>query len=132
MFMFIKMSTIIGITIILLVALFLIWYFSAKMSDCSLKLVYPEARRDPNITENHFGVDVPDPYRWLEDPDSEETQQYVEATNEIAQPFLENCDHWKKINKKLTALWNYPKYNVPYRHGDYYFSYMNTGLQNQK
>lgn len=93
---------------------------------------YPEARRDPDIIENHFGTEVVDPYRWLEDPDSQETQKYVEEANKVAQPFLENCDQWKKINKKLTALWNYPKYNVPDRHGDYYFSYMNTGLQNQK
>lgn len=77
-------------------------------------------------------MQVADPYRWLEDPDSEETQKYVDAVNQVTQPYLENCDQWQKINKKLTKLWNYPKYTVPDRHGDYYFSYQNTGLQNQK
>lgn len=75
---------------------------------------------------------IADPYRWLEDPDSEETKEYVKQQNKVAQPYLEDCPEWKKINEKLTTLWNYPKYNVPIRKGDFYFSYMNTGLQNQK
>lgn len=78
------------------------------------------------------GTQVADPYRWLEDPDSDETKEFVEQQNKVAQPFLEECDQWTKINKKLTTLWNYPKYNVPDRHGKYYFSYANSGLQNQK
>ncbi|XP_031619279.1 prolyl endopeptidase-like [Contarinia nasturtii] len=92
---------------------------------------YPVARRDESIVDDFHGKKIADPYRWLEDPDSEETQQFVEAENKIAQPFLENCDKWQKINEKLTALWNFPKYTVPDRHGKYYFSYQNTGLQNQ-
>lgn len=75
---------------------------------------------------------VSDPYRWLEDPDSAETIQFVEAHNKITQPYLEGCDQWKNINEKLTKLWNYPKFTNPARHGDYYYYYMNTGLQNQK
>lgn len=75
---------------------------------------------------------VADPYRWLEDPDSEETKQFATAENEIAQLFTTNCAEWQQINKKLTALWNYPKYTLPVRQGKYYFSGKNTGLQNQK
>lgn len=93
---------------------------------------YPVARRDESVVDDFHGTKVADPYRWLEDPDSEETKQFVEAENKIAQPFLENCNKWKEINEKLTALWNYPKYTVPDRHGKYYFSYQNSGLQNQK
>lgn len=103
-------------------------YTTAMVRDFS----YPVARRDESVVDDFHGTNVADPYRWLEDPDSEETKQFVEAENKIAQPFLENCDKWKKINEKLTALWNYPKYTVPDRHGKYYFSYQNTGLQNQK
>lgn len=77
-------------------------------------------------------IQVYDPYRWMEDADSAETQAFVDAHNKITQPYLENCDQWKSINKKLTKLWNYPKSTIPVRHGDYYYYYSNTGLQNQK
>lgn len=75
---------------------------------------------------------VADPYRWMEDPDSEETKNYIGAENKVSQQFLENSEQSNKINKKLTDLWNYPKYNVPERHGKYYFTFVNSGLQNQK
>lgn len=67
----------------------------------------------------------------LEDPDSPETQKYVESQNAIVKPFLEEGDEWKKLNGKLTKFWNYEKYSCPTRHGDRYFFYKNTGLQNQ-
>ena len=63
---------------------------------------YPVARRDDSVVEEIHGQQIADPYRWLEDPDSEETQAYVEQQNKIAQPFLESCDEWKKLNAKLT------------------------------
>lgn len=75
---------------------------------------------------------ITDPYRWLEDPSSEETQQFVDAENEITQPFLKNCGQWQKINEKLTSLWNYTGYSAPFHIGKYYFYYMNTGLQDQR
>lgn len=118
-------------------------------------LKYPEARRDESVVDEYFGVKVcvtfaynrgvaegsgyqeqffqiADPYRWLEDPDSEETRKYTAAENRVTQAYFENGDDWHKINKKLVKMWNYPKCSIPVRHGDYYFSYRNTGLQNQK
>lgn len=74
---------------------------------------------------------VADPYRWLEDPYSQETKDYIAAENKISQPFLENGGQWEKINKRIIDLWDYPKYFVPSRHGKYYFTYMNSGLKNQ-
>lgn len=70
---------------------------------------YPLARRDDSVSDDFFGRTILDPYRWLEDPDAPETQAFVDAQNAISKPFLEANDNWKKINEKLTALWNYPK-----------------------
>lgn len=64
-------------------------------------------------------------------PDSDETRQFIEKENKITQRFTRNCNEWQKINDKLTALHNYQKYGTPTRHGTYYYSFMNSGLQNQ-
>ncbi|KAK7870743.1 hypothetical protein R5R35_009893 [Gryllus longicercus] len=91
---------------------------------------YPEARRDETAVENFFGTTVTDPYRWLEDPDSPETARFVEEQNAITKPYLESCPVRSHIKNRLTQLWNYPKYSCPYRHGNKYYFYQNTGLQN--
>lgn len=77
-------------------------------------------------------MQVADPYRWLENPDSDETKQFIDAENEITQLFTTNCNEWQKINDKITALMNYPKYGLPRRHGNYYYTSINSGLQNQQ
>lgn len=66
----------------------------------------------------------------MEDPDSKETEKFVDAQNEISKPFLQGTE-WKQLNEKLTKLWNYPKYSCPNKHGDKYYYYKNSGLQNQ-
>ncbi|XP_046383824.1 prolyl endopeptidase [Ischnura elegans] len=92
---------------------------------------YPIARKDESVADDYHGTKIADPYRWLEDPDSPETQKFVEKQNLITQPYLESCPVRDDIRNRLRQLWNYPKYSCPYRHGDKYFFFKNTGLQNQ-
>lgn len=92
---------------------------------------YPTVRRDETVKDQYFGVEVKDPYRWLEDPDGEETKKFVDAQNDITRPYIDSYPHRQKINKIITELWDYPKFSTPYKHGDKYFQYRNTGLQNQ-
>lgn len=102
---------------------------SVKVFDGSK---YPAVRRNESVIDNFHGTKIADPYRWLEDPNSDETKQFAAVENIISKTFIESSDKYQKINKKLSALWNYPKYFVPKRIGKYYFSFKNTGLQNQK
>ncbi|XP_041096419.1 prolyl endopeptidase [Polyodon spathula] len=94
-------------------------------------LKYPEARRDESIIDDYHGTKIPDPYAWLEDPDSEETKAFVEAQNELTMPFLEKCAVGTKFHQRLTELYDYPKYSCPYKRGNKYFYFYNKGLQNQ-
>ncbi|MEJ2719940.1 MAG: hypothetical protein P8181_02195 [bacterium] len=91
---------------------------------------YPTAKKD-NVTDDFHGTTVADPYRWLEDAESPETVAWVHAENAVTEEFLQSIPVREGLEKRLTDLWNYPKYSLPYKHGGRYFFYKNDGLQNQ-
>lgn len=91
---------------------------------------YPTSRKSDVIDEIH-GTIVPDPYRWLEDLDSEETLKWIEEQNKVTFEFLEKIPEREKIRKRLTQLWDYEKFGVPHRESNRYFFSKNDGLQNQ-
>jgi prolyl oligopeptidase len=93
---------------------------------------YPILRKDESVHEERVGVTVRDPYRWLEDPDSQETKDFVKAQNAISLPYLESCPVKEKFHNRMSELYNYPKYSCPFKRGSRYFYFYNTGLQNQK
>ena len=95
-----------------------------------LPLVYPQAAKVEHVDDYH-GTLVADPYRWLEDPDSEETKTWVEAENQVTFAYLEAIPARERIKERLTQLWDYEKYGVPFKKGERYFYFKNDGLQNQ-
>jgi prolyl oligopeptidase len=93
-------------------------------------ITYPPARKS-DVVDDYHGTKVADPYRWLEDVDSPETHAWVEAENRVTFAYLEQIPERERIRKRLTALWDYPKYGAPFKKGGRYFFFKNSGLQNQ-
>jgi prolyl oligopeptidase len=104
--------------------------FSTMLHAASTLPTYPETRKGDTVDDYH-GVKVADPYRWLEDDNSAETKAWVEAQNKVTFGFLEQIPERAKIRERLTKLWNYERFSVPYQEGGRYFFRRNSGLQNQ-
>ena len=94
------------------------------------KRAYPESKRVDVVDELH-GVKVADPYRWLENLDSEETAAWVKAQNQVTFAFLEAIPERAALLDRLTRLWDYEKYGVPLLKGGRAFFAKNDGLQDQ-
>ncbi len=91
---------------------------------------YPETKKT-DVTDTYFGTVVADPYRWLEDDRSEETATWVEAQNQVTSTYFNQIPFRAQLKNRLTELWNYPRYGVPFREAGNYFFYKNDGIQNQ-
>lgn len=100
------------------------------MSEQNRIFSYPQTRKCDQVDQYH-GVTVADPYRWLEDLDSEETASWVEAQNTVTFGYLNQISAKETIKKRLTQLWDYEKYGIPFKQGNRYFYFKNDGLQNQ-
>ncbi|MEP0882170.1 prolyl oligopeptidase family serine peptidase [Trichocoleus sp. ST-U3] len=100
------------------------------MSYADKPLTYPTSQKVDQVDDYH-GKKVSDPYRWLEDPDSDETKAWVEAQNQVTFSYLNEIPVREKIKQRLTELWDYEKYSLPFKEGDRYFYFKNDGLQNQ-
>lgn len=92
-------------------------------------LKHPLARASA-VEDDYHGVRVHDPYRWLEDADSDETAAWVEAQNALTAAVLGGPLR-ERLVPRLTRLFNIPRTTVPFRRGGRYFFTHNTGLQNQ-
>lgn len=84
-----------------------------------------------NQTDDYHGKTIADPYRWLEDPQSAETQAWIEAQNQVTFSFLKGSAIRADLEQRLTQLWNYEKFGMPFKQADRYFYFKNDGLQNQ-
>jgi prolyl oligopeptidase len=92
---------------------------------------YPQPKRGDQIDTFH-GVKVADPYRWMEDTDSAETKEWIEAENKLTDSYLESIPEREKIKNRLTEIWNYERYSAPSKVADGFYIYVkNDGLQNQ-
>ncbi|GAB4217539.1 MAG: prolyl oligopeptidase family serine peptidase [Synechococcales cyanobacterium] len=93
-------------------------------------LSYPVTPQRPCVEIRH-GIPVEDPYRWLEDPHSPETQDWIAAQNQVTADFLDGIPHRQTIRERLTQLWDYERISIPFQEGGLLFFFKNDGLQNQ-
>lgn len=113
-----------GITAILIIL--------TAMGSCknTSRIEYPETKKT-DYADTLFGTAVPDPYRWLEDDMSEETAEWVKEQNRVTFAYLEGIPYRAEIQERLTNMWNFEKFSLPHREGDYIYFSRNDGLQNQ-
>jgi prolyl oligopeptidase len=91
---------------------------------------YPATRQD-DVVDDYHGTPVADPYRWLEDTEAPDTRAWWAAQNELVEQFVATVPARDQIRQQLTELWDFPKQTAPFRHGDHWFQFRNTGLQDQ-
>ncbi len=101
-----------------------------SMNKKSNKIKYPEAKKD-SVVDNYFGTLVSDPYRWLEDDNSKATLHWVDAENKVTAAYLDKIPFREAMRKRLEKLWNHEIESAPFKKGDYWYFYRNSGLQAQ-
>ena len=100
----------------------------AQQSNMTEK--YPKTKKVDTV-DTYFGKKVTDPYRWLEDDRSAETEAWVKAENKVTFRYLDKIPYREDFKNRLTKLWNYEKFTAPFKRGDFTYFYKNNGLQNQ-
>ena len=116
----------------ILLTLVLAVVFSCK-SLSKIKTItvnYPITAKVDTV-DTYFGTQVKDPYRWLEDDTSKETEAWVKEQNKVSFGYLEKIPFRNDLKNRLEKLWNYEKLGSPFKEGDFTYFYKNDGLQNQ-
>jgi prolyl oligopeptidase len=115
-----------------LVALVALALAFAVVSPASAEYKYPKTATG-EVADSYHGTVVKDPYRWLEDDvrNSDDVAKWVEAQNEITFGYLAGLEQREPIKERLTDLWDYEKYNSPFKVAGKYYYFKNDGLQNQ-
>ncbi|MGB6092412.1 MAG: prolyl oligopeptidase family serine peptidase [Moheibacter sp.] len=89
---------------------------------------YPDSKKTDQ-TDTFFGVEVKDPYRWLEDDLSADTKKWVVVENKLTFGYLDQIPFREKLKNQLTEIWNYERISAPFKEGDFTYFYKNDGLQ---
>lgn len=108
-------------------------FFSCKnepKTEDPIVVNYPETKQVDTV-DTYFGTTVKDPYRWLEDDRSPETEAWVKSQNQTTFGYLDSIPYREELKKRISEIWNYEKIGAPFKEGRYTYFYKNDGLQNQ-
>ncbi len=98
--------------------------------NAQTKITYPETKKIDHV-DTYFGENINDPYHWLEDDRSAETEAWVKAQNVVTYDYLAQIPYRNQLKTRMEQLWNYEKISAPFKEGEYTYYYKNNGLQNQ-
>lgn len=116
---------------ILLTLVLAVVFFCKSLSKIkTITVNYPITAKVDTV-DTYFGTQVKDPYRWLEDDTSKETEAWVKEQNKVSFGYLEKIPFRNDLKNRLEKLWNYEKLGSPFKEGDFTYFYKNDGLQNQ-
>ena len=87
--------------------------------------------RRGNHVDTYFGVEVADPYRWLEDDLSDETSNWIGDQNSVTRDYLADIAIRDDVKATVARLINFEREGAPFVAGDARYVYRNSGLQNQ-
>jgi len=93
------------------------------------KLEYPVTTKSDHVDTYH-GIEVPDPYQWLENDTSSATEEWVIAQNKVTFGYLDQISWRANLKKRIEALTDYERISAPFKEGQFEYFYRNTGLQN--
>ena len=94
------------------------------------KIDYPITKKI-KVIDTYFDTEVNDPYRWMEDDQSQKVKDWIENQNQLTFDYLDKISYREILRKRLEKLWDYEKIGTPFEEGDYTYFYKNDGLQNQ-
>lgn len=115
--------------LVLIALIFAMLTTACSKKEESTAFNYPKTAKVDTV-DTYFGTEVADPYRWLENDTSKETGDWVAAQNEVTFGYLNKIPYRDKVKQRLEQLNNFEKLSAPFKRGDYYYFYKNTGLQN--
>lgn len=87
--------------------------------------------RMDKIIDNYHGTKIADPFRWLEEPDCQDTIDFIDSQLLKTREYLDAYPARKEIKQRITELWNYEKYSTPQKKGELYYFLYNNGMKNQ-
>lgn len=102
----------------------------SQAQQVETQLKYPVATKS-DASDNYHGTPVADPYRWLEDTESDATAAWIKAENTVTRAYLDQLPQREELSQRLTELWNYERFGAPVEYGGRYFYTRNDGLQDQ-
>ncbi|HEY4003317.1 MAG TPA: prolyl oligopeptidase family serine peptidase [Candidatus Xenobia bacterium] len=81
---------------------------------------YPPTRRE-DVAETLHGVQVPDPYRWLEKVDDPEVQTWMDGQDAFARQHLQDLPYRTELVERFKQLFYLDTIGAPIHRGNRYF-----------